>query len=428
VRITSRHAWPRLRQEETGVGLVEVVVSALLVVLTSLAVYAGLDAASRASGVNKHRGLAAQLAQQDQDRMRAMAVSELSNHRLTSRPRVNGVEYTVVSRADWTTDRSGTASCTGTDARANYLRISTRVSWNGQRIKPIDVESLVAPPSGSFGETQGSLAVQVNDRNGVGLAGVTVSLSGARSYSDTTNEGGCVLRGSLPVGSFTVGISRVGYVDPMGVAAPTKAVSVVGQATTTLTFDYDAAATIVASFDTTADGTTWTPTTGGSFSSVSPASLRTAYGTGARTTSITSTPLFPAATGYGVYAGNCAGAQPSGGQTVSLAPGAVTQVTLHEPSINLRVLDGAVPAAGATVKLTGTGSGCGAMPSSTTGADGYIVDRAQPYGTYTACTEFRDARDGLTHYVRTTVDNSAAAGTPTLTLDRSGTSTVGACP
>ena len=68
-------------------------------------------------------------------------------------------------------------------------------------------------------------------------------------------------------------------------------------------------------------------------------------------------------------------------QTVSLTPGGTTQVSLHEPAINLKVVDAGVPVSGASVKLTGTGTGCGVLPLTTTGADGFIVDRAQPYGS-----------------------------------------------
>jgi Tfp pilus assembly protein PilV len=425
----AKHARARTTHE-AGFGLIEVLVSALLVVLISLAVYAGLDAASATSGTNKHRGLAAAIAQQDQDRMRAMAVGELSNHRLTQTLPVNGVLYTVVSKADWTTDSSGTASCTGTDARANYLRISTNVSWNGMRVKPINIESIVAPPNGSFGPTEGSLAVQVNDRNGVGVPGVTATLSGARDYSDVTNASGCVLWGYLPVGSYTVTISRAGYIDPLGVATPSKPVTVVGQATTTLAFDYDAAATIVASFDTW-NGTAWVPVTGGGayFSSVSTTSSRTVHGTGTRVPSISATPLWPAASGYGVYAGDCAGSDPLAyglpATTATVNPGAVTNVAVHEPPINLKVTSNGAGVVNTSVRLTATGSGCGAVLSTTTDSTGFIADRPQPIGTYTACNQFDEA--GQTKRVSTSVSNTTLTGTPTLTLERNN-AVLGTCP
>jgi Tfp pilus assembly protein PilV len=428
----TRHA-RRAAAAEDGVGIIEVVVSAMLVVLVSFAAYAGLTAASRASGINKHRSVASEIAQQDQDRMRAMAVSQLSNFR-DSRPLpVNGVTYTVVSKADWITDRSGTASCTGTDARANYLRISTQVSWANMRIRPIDVASLVAPPNGSFGATQGTLAVQVNDRNGNGLAGVPVTLAGPASYTDTTNETGCVLWGYLPAGTYTVSLARAGYVDPMGNPTPSQSASVTGMATNTISFNYDQAATIVASFATW-NGSGWVAATGPSFSSVSPSSLRTAYGTGTtRTTSISSTALYPAATGYGVYAGGCQGADPTQNGlsatppavTAAVNPGATTAATVYEPPINLQVVDGATPVSAATVKLTATGTGCGAMPSTTTDATGFIVDRAQPIGPYTACTAFT-ANTQLSH-VSTTISNTTLTGV-SAKLDRTAGVVAGACP
>src|SRR5919204_544579 len=67
----------RARGQE-GYGLVEVLVSALLVALIAVGVFAGFDAASATSGNNKSRGVAATLAQQDQQRMRAMKLSDLA--------------------------------------------------------------------------------------------------------------------------------------------------------------------------------------------------------------------------------------------------------------------------------------------------------------------------------------------------------------
>jgi Tfp pilus assembly protein PilV len=417
-------------RDEAGIGLIEVVVSALLVVLVGLGVYAGLDAASATSGVNKHRSLASELAQQDQDRMRAMALVELSNYRESIPRTVGNVTYTVDSRADWTTDRTGTATCTGTDARANYLRISTKVSWANMGIGPIAVESLVAPPNGSFGPGQGSLAIQVNDRNGTGLPGVPVTLAGLKSYTDTTNDSGCVLWGYLPVGDYTVTLSRPGYVDPTGVAQPSKSVSVVGQATNTISFDYDAAATIVARFDTW-DGAAWASASGGAFSTVSPSSLRTSYGTGVRGETVTATGLFPFPAGYGAYAGSCAGNDPlANGQSatvVPVEPGGTSNVTLHEPPMNVRVVDGAAPVQGATVKLTGTGSGCGALPDTTTDADGYILDRAQPLGTYTVCTAFTPVGQTALHHVSASVASTSLTGV-SATLNRLDSPVLGACP
>jgi Tfp pilus assembly protein PilV len=426
-----RRAAGRLRADQSGFGLIEVIVSALLVVLVSSGVYLGLDAASATSGINKHRSVATYIAQQDQDRMRAMAVTELSNYRATSMQTVGNVTYSIASAASWITDGTGAASCTSATARANYLRIASTVTWPGMTIKPVSIESVVAPPSGSFGTNQGSLAVQVRDRNGAGVPGVGVSLSGPQAYGDTTNDQGCVLWGYLPVGSYTVALSKSGYVDGQGVAQPSKAVGVVGEATTTLAFDYDAGGQAQAVYQTlSAAGGTPIAANGTSFRLVTshqPVPLGP-YGDGQPHASFPSTPVFPYSDPYAAYAGSCAGADPNAygqpQQFVTVAPGGATNVTLREPPIDLRVMLGATPEASATVKLTATGSGCSAITARTTGSDGFLTDRAFPYGPYAVCVQ-----DAAGRKKTGTVSNTSASGVPvgSATYDMTGAPT-GTCP
>jgi Tfp pilus assembly protein PilV len=427
----ARRAFGALRSDESGFGLIEVLVSALLVVLVSSGVYLGLDAASATSGINKHRSVATYIAQQDQDRMRAMAVTELSNYRATSTQTVGNVAFTINSAASWITDGTGAASCTSGSAQANYLRISSTVTWAGMTIKPVAIESVVAPPSGSFGTNQGSLAVQVRDRNGAGVPGVSVSLSGPQAYADTTNAQGCVLWGYLPVGSYTVALSKAGYVDGQGVAQPSKPVGVVGEATTTLAFDYDAGGQAQAVYQTlTGAGGTPIAANGRSFTLVTshqPVPLGP-YGDGQPHSSFPSTPVFPYSDPYAAYAGSCAGADPNAygqpQQFVTVAPGGATNVTLREPPVDLRVMLGATPEGNATVKLTATGAGCSAVTARTTGSDGYLTDRALPYGPYTVCVQ-----DAAGRKKTGSVSNTLATGVPvgSATFDMTG-APAGTCP
>lgn len=428
-----RHLPARLRTDESGFGLIEVIVSSMLLVLVSSGIYLGLEGASATSGVNKQRSLATGLAQQDQDRMRAMAVAELSNYRNVSRPgeyRIGTVEYTIASSASWITDSTGSASCTSATARAHYLRIASSVTWPGMRIRPVTVESIVAPPAGSFGTDLGSLAVQVRDRDGNGFSGVGVTLTGAQSYNDATNELGCVLWGFLPVGNYTVGVSKAGYVDGNGVASPTQIAGVVGESTTTLAFDYDLAGSIDASFQTL-------DRAGGRAVAANGTAISVVNGhwsvprilTGASGPSLRASQLFPYPEGYGVYAGNCAGARPDaygGTIPVGVFPrGGNVAVTVFEPPVDLLVTRSGNPVSGATVKLTGTASGCGALPNRTTGADGYMTDRALPYGTYNVCVQ---ATVGSTTYaLRGTVSNTRATGVPSSSATYALT-TAGTCP
>ncbi len=434
--------WRRIAHrlgDEAGFGLIEVVVSALLVVLVASGVYMGLDAASATSGINKRRSVASGLAQQDQDRMRSMTVNDLSNYRGTRTATVGAIDYTIDSRASWVTDSTGSASCTSGAAGANYLGISSTVTWQAMTVAPVTVESVIAPPVGSFSTSEGSIAVQVRDRNGVGVPGVAVSLSGARSYTDVTNAQGCVLWGYLPVGSYDVGVTKSGYVDPQGAQLPTKPVGVVGASTNTVAFDYDLGGRIQTDYQTwngsaavAANGTEFTAVSSHLTVPLAP------FGDGAPHGSFTSGLVFPFTDPYGVYAGNCAGADPlANGQSPALAqvnPGATVVVPVREPPINLRVMNGAQPVQNATVKLTGTGSGCGALPGRATDVNGYLVDPAYPYGTFTACVQ---ATIGATTRAQTTtlssattLANTSPTGIPTgnpATFDMA-TAPVGTCP
>lgn len=423
-----RRTFAALRDDQSGFGLIEVVVSSMLLVLAASGIYLGLDGASATSAVNKHRSLATEIAQQDQDRMRAMPVTELSNYRGTTSTRVGAVTYTVASSASWITDDTGTASCTSGQAKAHYLRIASSVTWPAMKIRPVTVESIVAPPAGSFSTNLGALAVQVRDRNGNGVPGVSVSLTGPQTYTDTTNEIGCVLWGFLPIGSYTVTLSKAGYVDSLGVAQPSRAAGVVGASTSTVAFDYDAAGWVDASFQTltraggTAVAANFTPYTIVSGHWSVPLLVRAAQ-TGAQMT------MYPFADPYGAYAGTCAGADPAlYGQRAALVtvpPGGRGAVTLYEPPVDLLVTRGGRPLQGATVRLTGTGSGCGLLPSRTTGADGYMTDRAVPYGPYNVCVQATDL--GITYAKSGTIDNRAVAGVATGSATYDLTA-VGTCP
>jgi hypothetical protein len=341
--------------------------------------------------------------------MRSMTVNALSNYRGSTTATVAGITYTIDSRSSWVTDSSGSASCTSGAANANYLAISSTISWPAMAVKPITVESVVAPPLGSFSSAQGSIAVQVRDRNGVGVPGVVTTLSGPQGYTDVTNAQGCVIWGYLPVGNYDVDVAKSGYVDPQGVLQPTKPVGVVGAATNTLAFDYDLGGRIQANYETW-NGAAAVPANGTVFTAVS--SHLTVplppFGDGAPHASFTSGLVFPFTDPYGVYAGTCAGADPlANGQAATLVqvtPGGTIPVAVREPPINLQVVNGAQPVANASVMLTGTGSGCGALPARMTDVNGLLPDPAYPYGPYTACVQ---ATIGGTTRVQTVTKSNA---------------------
>lgn len=426
-------AAPALR-DEGGFGLIEVIVSALLLTLVSLGVYMGIDGASATSGINKHRSVATQLAQQDQDRMRAMTVNELSNYRDSGTQTIGGVVYTTTSVASWITDSTGAANCTSGTTQASYLRIATTVTWPNMPIDPVEVESMIAPPNGSFGSDQGSMAVQVNDRNGVGVSGVTVTLAGPQGYTDVTNEAGCVLWGYLPAtpgasDSYTVSIAKAGYVDGDNVAAPVQTVDVIGESTATVSFDYDVGGFIQANFQTYSGGTYVPMTSPVPFSAKHPADTVAIGPWGAP---YKSPALFPSTAAYSVYAGSCLGAEPPTAQGATVTPNGTTNVTLQMPPVNIRVMrTSSQGLSGATVKLTAVGSGCSGTTTYTANSTGNVA-AALPYGKYAVCVSGTAGSPSVVRRMTTPVASPVVSSLPTGTALQTfalyNSSTTGACP
>jgi Tfp pilus assembly protein PilV len=390
----------RVRADESGVTLIEVLVSALITALVAVGVLTGLDAASATSGSSKSRAVAANLAQADQERLRAFRLKELSNLRETRTQTVRGVPFKVVSRAEWVTDSSGTKSCTSGSTRADYIRITSTVTWTDMHgLKPVSVSSLVAPPSGSFGD-EGGLAVEILDRSGTGVADVDVEVNGAQNVGGTTDAAGCVFFGYLPGGNYDVSFSKAGFVDAQGLTSVTKEVGVVNEATARVSFQYDRAGGVDVSFDTKKTGQV--VPADGEWLSVENSGLASpgtrVFGTGALQAALSADGLFPFTSPYSVYSGNCTGANPLAyGQTpalVTVAPGGRQQVTVREPAVKVTGGDG-LPA-GTRVTLTAKALGCGGVSAFTTDGDGWLVpnppagpinDPGVPYGIYDVCAE-----------------------------------------
>jgi Tfp pilus assembly protein PilV len=419
----------RIRREESGTTMIEVLVSAVLVALVAVGVLTGLDAAGATSGQSKTRAVGAQLAQQDQERLRAFRVKELSNYRATSSKLVRGNTYTIASRSEWLVDGSATSNCAGNSNDASYLKIISTVTWPQMRgAKPVTITSLVAPPTGSFGD-EGALAVGITDRNGNGVGGVDVDLTGPRASSGTTDSGGCAFFGYLPAGNYTVNVSKTGYVDAGGVSTIARPASVVDDTVAHVDFQYDVGSSLAVSFDTK-KGSSTVPADASSVSvaqSGLPAGPRV-FGNGSNQSQITAATLFPFSSPYSVYTGDCANASPSTPTFVTMLPGGNQSVTVHEPS--LRITTGGLT--GKTVKLTAKSVGCGGNTFYTIDSAGYIVpsnpaagpnaDPGVPSGLYDVCVTV----SGTTYRRKTGV--SVTDLTAPTSLSVGGSNTTGTCP
>lgn len=457
----------RLHHDEGGSFLVEVSVTAVIVVIVALGTFAAFDGASASSANVKSRAVGAGLAQQDQERLRAFKPTDLSNFRQSRTQSVVGVAYTIVSRADWVTDATGSTSCgaAGANAQANYLAVTSIVTWpKMNEVKPVVVKSLIAPPNGSFGTNQGSLCVQVLC-NTTGASGVNVNLVGPGTFSDVTDSSGSVFFGYIPTGNYTVTAQDTG-IDRAGISPPSKQASVVGATASTLTIDDCQPGALKVKFDTKRLGDAAAKASRNKFgfslgnSGLAAPGFRTffngladfgLYGTqppapgpSNGTADFTANGLFPfSPEPYAAWPGNCFGERPDqnlpppGALPPRDVPGTLGQqlvspgttagpITLRQPAVNIVVKqpNGTV-LAGSRVRATARSPGCGGTVTlGVTNAAGELDEPGLPYGIYDICA---DKNPGNSQIVMTNVRLDNPSGTATLTFQLPNTSGV-YCP
>jgi hypothetical protein len=264
-------------------------------------------------------------------------------------------------------------------------------------VTPVASQTLLTPPGGTFDPNDGHILVQAFDRDALPLAGKTVSLSGPATASQSTSSDGCAFFAYLDPGTYTATISTSGYVDRQGNQPATQSVGVTASQITRVQFDYDEAATL--SVGLVAPSGAVLPTgTYGIAMTVANSNLTVGYksfqqaATGSGTTR-TINPLFPYASGYQVWAGDCADADPaaysggSRGTVLASNPAATTSGSANLDAVDVVVKRSGVAVSGAAIQAihaAGTGCTSGETLTTTTTTDSAGKLRlALPYGTWT---------------------------------------------
>jgi len=313
-------------QSESGFALIEVIVSAAVLAIIALAVLAGIDGAQRSTSRERARSVAAALAEQEHEKLRALQFDTLVGYAVTppvaQNVPVDGVNYSVKDDVAWQVDSaSGQNQCTSSSSDASYLRVTSTVKSAivGTNIDPVTVSSLVAP-SVQYSATHGSLGIKVVDRNNAGVSGIGVGTGGQASYSGVTDGNGCVLFQNIPVGTYTATVNTAGYVDPNGDTQVTlQDQEVVSGSVTVGTFTYDRAGTVAATVQTYPPSATDTSSPIGSKApAVSGTNgtkvglLRTSTNPTTSTYSLLGSPaLFPFITKYAFFTGVCGYSNPA---------------------------------------------------------------------------------------------------------------------
>jgi len=373
----------RIGREQAGIALIEVLVSALVLLIFSVGVVTVLTSSSRATAQERHRTQANMLAEQELERVRSLRIADLVTWNstryvledgtpLTTGCPTSGAQslqtcYTINSQSQFQPEPAATSGCTAGTGSRDYLLLTVSVSWTGMGVlHPVKASTIASPPSGSVVPNSGTILVNVVDSRNVGISGVVLTGSGAGTFSGTTGSTGCVLFRNLAAGNYTmaVGGTAAGMVDQNGNAPSNQTVSVVDQGTNTVNLQYDRPGALRVSF-TTKDyaGAVVNSTADGITASNSGMSVAKTF-TGANSPTLTTTSTlfpFPSPSTYSVYAGTCPTNNPdptaNGSNPLAFAnvtvPIAGTGTTpdgvIQLPSLQLTVRTGASSASPGTV-------------------------------------------------------------------------------
>jgi len=418
--------------------MIEVLVGAVVVVCVALALLDGLDGAQGTTKQSKARSVAATVAQADQERLRSMRILDLVDLPATRPPvEVEGVKYTVVSRAEWVRDPIGVVSCSSANTR--YLRISSTATSTLPGSRAVTLVGLMSPPPGSYGAQYGTAVIKVVDTAGVPLVGGTVDLASSPHWSEPTNALGCAVFANLLAGPYTGTITSGTNVGYDGEAPTQVSLSVTASKTTVTKVNMGKAATVEVTFDTKIGSAAVTPVAAAPrkvslANSKLPAGPRT-FGPGVLA-KIAAGPVYPFSDGYGVYAGDCADNDPSRysatywtsnpDDVAKPAPGGAAAVTVRMPAIRVNVRNPADQnMLGARIFVSDPDCPSNSFPPQLSLLSGAMTAPAHPFGTYIICAD-----DNVSRHVTTPsqIANTSSTGTATTTTLRLPASANGKCP
>jgi len=378
---------------QDGFALIEVIVSALLVGLIVIATLTGFDVANRTTTDERAHAQADGLAQQDEDRLRSLQVSQLTRLSESREVTYNGTHYTIKSTAKFVADATGSESCTAGSTTADYIQTTSEVSWPALKKRPSVVETgLIAPRLG------GSLLVKVIEPAGKGVGGMTVTATGPSpstgQESGTTDANGCVIFGSVEPGEYSVTTSQTGYVDKNGNSEPPateRAATIINGSTTKKEFEFGQAGAIQVTFANSATSDQFVAFNTGM------TTFRT-FGTAPVNANVLTSPttVFPFTGAYSVYAGTCESNDPHAlsaanvDSTATVTGGASAKALplVTVPPVAIKVMSGKSGSPGsaiekATVRIQDTG--CNTVEEGTTTSTGALPHPNMPFGKYSLC-------------------------------------------
>jgi hypothetical protein len=406
-----------------GFALMEVIVSAAVLLIVVLGVLAGIDAVSRTAAANQSRSVGSTLAEKDLERLRAYRTEDLTDLATmpdqTSQVTVGKVKWTITSKVELVADTTGEeVSCSIPTGKGRYLRITSSASNGNSR--PVVMSSIVAPQP-----NKGTLTALVRDAKGDPVKNMPVQAVGPTGDLQQTNELGCAIFDEAEAGSYVLRLNQSGWVNVDGQQLYEQPGTVSPGNVTTVEFKYDRAGSFPVTVVNSA-GATESPTFG-------LMADHTGVSTGFRSTSASPfTSMFPFYQApYEVYSGNCTGNNPGGwingyydthqNAVAQVDPGVAGPTrTVLEPSVNVTVQYKASSGGslsnvtGATVYAYPRTAGCSAARvTAGTTTSGASTTPGLPFGEYDLCIQYSRTVSGTPKTWRAVW--TGAGGNPAIT-------------
>ena len=449
---------------EAGFALIEVLVSGVIAVIAATGIMALMQSSVHTASAQRNKSESYALAQEDQSRLRGMAISSLKSFTQKREVTLDNTTFTVESAGKFTNSTTGgELTCASGSSTVDYVTISSKVTWpNMGPTHATEIHSIIAPPNGSLNPGAGTLVFNATNASGGPLSGIGLSGSGAGTFSGSTNSSGCAIFLEQAAGEYTLTTSgyATGVVDADGNTPAAKKIKVSPRTTNTVNLLYDLPGSVPVKLRTTGYGSTGViKTESNEFLIAYNTGMTTAklYGTAGTKLSpetFKATSLFPFSSEDVFYAGACTTNNPISGSAIASvkvpANGTAATQTITLPSLLPTVTkmetegSGASQKevekafSGATVKVVDIEcevSGSKVSHTYTTNASGQLENASLglPWSTYEVCasgsvtTGLGASKNTKVRHV-TTSELPVHSTTTTLAMKIEGTSPEGACP
>jgi Tfp pilus assembly protein PilV len=354
---------------EDGFILIEVLVSALILAIVAGAVLALISATTHSAASGRNRSIAYGIAQEEQARMRTMRISKLKEPTAPREVTRGGTTFTVESSGKFVNSTTGTSSCSGEGASADYVEITSTVS-SETLLTPVTMHSIVSPSNGSLDPSHGTFSFQAKNSAGTPLSKVSITGTGAGNFNGFTDAGGCLIFPDIPAGNYSITtFAGAGLVSPQGLEKPTIELNVEASGTQQKTFYFDRPGSITGKFyylEPNGSKATAAVDSMELYDAEGEPGATTVWATPEHalvTTPLSSSVVYPFKTPYSVYAGSCQSNSPdpknegnngTAVATVTVTTGSATTREIQVPALNLLATYNSGKVQGAKVVATDT--------------------------------------------------------------------------